>query len=53
MSRYRLRPSVAQEAMLLGHCAQARYVWNLCDVRKLNRNTGEVRIPKAGWVRFR
>ena len=136
MSRYRLRPSVAQEAMLLGHCAQARYVWNLCveqeshwragrgkmpgfagrcrqlsearaaepwlaegsvivqqqairdhdqamrnyyagthrrpswrkagrdegfrivhlkphDVRKLNRNTGEVHIPKAGWVRFR
>jgi putative transposase len=136
MSRYRLRPSAAQEAMLLGHCAQTRYVWNLCveqeshwrlgrgkmpgfagrcrqlsearaaepwlaegsvivqqqairdhdqamrnyyagthrhpswrkagrdegfrivhlkprDVRKLNRNTGEVRIPKAGWVRFR
>jgi transposase len=23
------------------------------DVRRLNRNTGEVRIPKAGWVRFR
>ena len=136
MSRYRLRPSPAQEAMLLGHCAHARYVWNLCveqeshwrpgrakmpgfagrcrqlsearaaepwlaagsvivqqqairdhdqamrnyyagthrrpswrkagrnegfrvvhlkpgDVRRLNRNTGEVRIPKAGWVRFR
>src|SRR5207244_3908648 len=126
----------AQEATLLGHCAHARYVWNLCveqesqwrpgrakmpgfagrcrqlsearaaepwlaagsvivqqqairdhdqairnyyagthrrpswrkagrnegfrivhlkpgDVRRLNRNTGEVRIPKAGWVRFR
>jgi transposase len=136
MSRYRLRPSAAQEAVLLGHCAHARYVWNLCveqeshwrpgrgkmpgfagrcrqlsaaraaepwlaagsvivqqqairdhdqamrsyyagthrrpswrkagrdegfrivhlkphDVRRLNRNTGEVRIPKAGWVRFR
>jgi transposase len=136
MSRYRLRPSPAQEAVLLGHCAHARYVWNLCveqeshwrpgrakmpgfpgrcrqlsearaaepwlaagsvvvqqqairdhdqamrnyyagmhrrpswrkagrdegfrivhmkprDVRRLNRNTGEVRIPKAGWVRFR
>jgi len=23
------------------------------DVRRLNRNTAEVRIPKAGWVRFR
>jgi transposase len=136
MSRYRLRPSAAQEAVLLGHCAHARYVWNLCveqeshwrpgrgkmpgfagrcrqlsaaraaepwlaagsvivqqqairdhdqamrsyyagmhrrpswrkagrdegfrivhlkpsDVRRLNRNTGKVRIPKAGWVRFR
>jgi putative transposase len=136
MSRYWLRPSVAQEAIMLGHCAHARYVWNLCveqeshwrpgrakmpgfaarcrqlsearaaepwlaagsvivqqqairdhdqatrnyyagthrrpswrkagrdegfrivhlkprDVRRLNRKTGEVRIPKAGWVRFR
>ena len=136
MSRYRLRPSAAQEATLLGHCAHARYVRNLCveqeshwrpgrgkmpgfagrcrqlsearaaepwlaagsvivqqqairdhdqamrnyyagthrrpswrkagrdegfrivhlkpgDVRRLNRKTGEVRVPKAGWVRFR
>jgi putative transposase len=136
MSRYRLRPSSAQQAIMAGHCAHARYVWNLCveqeshwrpgratmpgfagrcrqlsearaaepwlaagsvivqqqairdhdqamrnyyagthrrpswrkagrdegfrivhltprDVRRLNRNTGEVRIPRAGWVRFR
>jgi transposase len=136
MSRYRLQPTAAQEAVLLGHCAHARYVWNLCveqesqwrpgrgpmpgfagrcrqlsearaaepwlaggsvivqqqairdhdqamrnyyagthrhpswrkagrdegfrivhlksgDVRRLSRNAGEVRIPKAGWVRFR
>jgi len=136
MSRYRLTPSAAQEAALLGHCADARFVWNLCieqeshwrpgrgkmpgfagrcrqlsgaradnpwlaagsvivqhqairdhdqamrnffagthrrpswrkagrdegfrivhlkpgDVRRLNRNTGQVRVPKAGWVRFR
>jgi putative transposase len=136
MSRYRLRPTAAQETVLLGHCAQARYVWNLCveqeshwrpgrgpmpgfsgrcrqlsearaenpwlaegsvivqqqavrdhdqamkyffagthrrpswrksgrdegfrivhvkpgHVRRLNRNTGEVWVPKAGWVRFR
>jgi putative transposase len=135
MSRYRLRPSAAQQAIMAGHCAHARYVWNLCveqeshwrpgratmpgfaarcrqlsearaaepwlaagsvivqqqairdhdqamrnyyagthrrpswrkagrdegfrivhlkpgDVRRLNRRTGEVRIPKAGWVRF-
>ena len=136
MSRYRLRPSASQQAIMVGRCAHARYVWNLCveqeshwrpgrakmpgfagrcrqlsearaaepwlaggsvivqqqairdhdqamrnyyagthrrpswrkagrdegfrivhlkpgDVRRLNRNTGEVRIPKAGWVRFR
>jgi putative transposase len=136
MSRYRLHPSPEQEAILLGHCAHARYVWNLAveqqawwrpgrtsapgylaqcrqltaaraehawlregsqmvqqqalrdfahamagyfagthrrprwrkagrnegfrivavkpgDVRRLNRKTGEVRIPKVGWVRFR
>ena len=136
MSRYRLRPSPAQQAVLLGPCAHARYVWNLCveqdshwrpgrgpmpgfagrfrqlsaaradnpwlaggsvivqqqairdhaqamaafftgphrrpswrkagrdegfrivhvkpgDVRRLNRNTAEVRVPKAGWMRFR
>ena len=29
MSRYRLYPSPEQEAVLLGHCAQARYVWKL------------------------
>ncbi len=23
------------------------------DVRRLNRKTGEVRVPKAGWLRFR
>ena len=30
MSRYRLEPSPAQEAILLRHCSDARYVWNLC-----------------------
>jgi putative transposase len=29
MSRYRLCPTAAQEAALLDHCANARYVWNL------------------------
>ena len=29
MSRYRLLPSPAQEVVLRGHCAQARFVWNL------------------------
>jgi transposase len=136
MSRYRLLPSPAQQAVLRDHCAHARYVWNLAveqhrhwrpgrtsapgyleqcrqltaaraehpwlaagsqmvqqqalrdfaqatanhvggthhrpswrkagrnegfrvvavkpgGVRRLSRHTGEVRVPKAGWVRFR
>jgi putative transposase len=28
-------------------------VVGLSDVRRLNRNWGEVKVPKAGWVRFR
>jgi putative transposase len=136
MSRYRLVPSPAQEAVLRDHCAHARFAWNLAveqqswwrpgrasapgyleqcrqltaaraehgwlragsqmvqqqalrdhaqatgaffagthrrpswrkagrnegfrivairpdQVRRLSRKTGAVRIPKAGWVRFR
>src|ERR1700685_3534977 len=140
MSRYRLIPTPAQEAVLRDHCGHARYVWNLAveqhswwhpgrksapgylqqcrqltqaraghpwlaagshtvqqqalrdfaqamaacfdpgnparrpswrkagrhegfritgqrgrqwDVRRLSRNTGQVWVPKAGWVRFR
>jgi putative transposase len=138
MSRYRLLPSTAQQAVLQNHCAHARFVWNLAveqhrhwhpgrqsapgyleqcrqltaaraenpwlaagfqrvqqqalrdfaqamaayfdprnpagrpswrkpgrdegfrvvavkpsQVRRLSRHVGEVRIPKAGWVRFR
>jgi putative transposase len=140
MSRYRLLPTPAQEAVLRRHCSHARYVWNLAveqhqhwrpgrtgapgyleqcrqltqaraehawlaegsqmvqqqalrdfaaamaaffdprhparrptwrkvgraegfrivgkrgrqwDVRRLSRKTGEVWVPKAGWVRFR
>jgi putative transposase len=140
MSRYRLLPTPAQEAVLRDNCAHARYVWNLAieqhtqwhpgranapgyleqcrqltkaraeytwlaagsqmvqqqalrdfaqamvaffdpgnptgrptwrkagrdegfrivgkrgpqwDVRRVSRHVGEVRVPKAGWVRFR
>ena len=138
MPRYRLQPTREQETVLLRHCSDARYVWNLAveqhawwrpgrrsapgyleqcrqltaaragnpwlaggsqtvqqqalrdfaramagffagthgrpswrkagrdegfrvtgrrgrqwDVRRLNRNWGQVRVPKAGWVRFR
>jgi putative transposase len=138
MSRYRVYPTPEQESVLMQHCRDARYVWNLAaeqhawwrpgrkpapgyleqsrqltaaradnpwlvegsqtvqqqalrdfahamegffagthgrpswrkaghdegfrvtgqrgkhwDVRRLNRNWGEVKVPKAGWVRFR
>jgi putative transposase len=139
MSRYRLLPTPAQEAVLRDHCGHARYVWNLAveqhshwrpgragapgyleqcrqltqaraghpwlaagsqtvqqqalrdfaqamtaffdpgnpagrpswrkagrhegfrivgrgrqwDVRRVSRKVGQVRVPKAGWVRFR
>jgi len=136
MSRYRLLPSPAQEAVLRDHCGHARFVWNLAveqhrhwrpgrasapgyleqcrqlttacsehpwlaagsqmvqqqalrdfaqamanyfggshgrpswrkagrdegfrvvavkpgQVRRLSRHVGQVRVPKAGWVRFR
>jgi putative transposase len=136
MPRYRLEPTRRQDDALLRHCADARYVWNLCveqetwwrrgraqmpgftercrqltaarkdnpwlaegsvivqqqairdyeqamarflagthrrpkwrrrsedegfrivairagDMRRLNRNWGEVKVPKVGWVRFR
>jgi hypothetical protein len=29
MARYRMYPTAAHVAVLLEHCAQARYVWNL------------------------
>jgi transposase len=29
MSRYRLKPTPAQEAVLRDHCGHARYIWNL------------------------
>jgi len=140
MSRYRLLPTPAQEAVLRDHCAHARFTWNLAveqhahwrpgranapgyleqcrqltqaraehawlaagsqmvqqqalrdfaqamtafyaphnparlptwrkagrdegfrivgergrqwDIRRLSRHVGEVRVPKAGWIRFR
>jgi putative transposase len=86
MPRYRLQPTREQETILLRHCSDARYVWNLAVeqhawwrpgrrsapgyleqsrqltaaragnlwlVRRLSRNWGQVRVPKAGWVRFR
>jgi hypothetical protein len=45
MSRYRLRPSAAQEAIMLGHCAHARYVWNLCAEQESHWRPGRAKMP--------
>ena len=45
MSRYRLIPSPAQEAVLRGHCAHARYVWNLAVEQHSHWHSGRTRAP--------
>ena len=45
MFRYRLLPSPAQEAVLRGHCAHARYVWNLAVERYQHWRPGRKGAP--------
>jgi transposase len=45
MSRYRLLPSPAQEAVLRGHCAHARYVWNLAVEQHEHWRPGRATAP--------
>lgn len=45
MSRYRLLPSPVQEAMLRGHCAHARYVWNLAVEQHTHWHPGRTSPP--------
>ncbi|MDP9844109.1 RNA-guided endonuclease InsQ/TnpB family protein [Streptosporangium lutulentum] len=45
MSRYRLRPSPAQEAVLLEHCGHARYVWNLAVEQHTHWQRGRASAP--------
>src|SRR3984893_11250726 len=45
MSRYRLLPSPAQEAMLRGHCTHARYVWNLAVEQHQHWRPGRKSAP--------
>jgi putative transposase len=47
MSRYRLSPTPAQEDVLLGHCAHARYVWNLAVEQRSWWQPGR---PAPGFV---
>src|SRR6516165_11675379 len=45
MSRYRLFPASAQEAVLRGHCAHARYIWNLAVEQHAHWHPGRTSAP--------
>jgi len=45
MSRYRLEPTPAQETILLRHCSDARYVWNLWVEQQSWWRPGSGRMP--------
>ena len=45
MSRYRLVPTPAQEAVLRDHCGHARYVWNLAVEQHAHWRPGRASAP--------
>jgi putative transposase len=45
MSRYRLLPTPAQEAVLRDHCGHARYVWNLAVEQHQHWHPGRASAP--------
>ena len=45
MSRYRLLPTSAQEAVLVNHCGHARYVWNLAVEQHQHWHPGRKSAP--------
>ena len=45
MSRYRLLPSPAQEAVLRDHCGHARFVWNLAVEQHRHWHPGRASAP--------
>ena len=45
MSRFRLLPTPAQEAVLRDHCAHARYVWNLAVEQHAHWHPGRKSAP--------
>ncbi len=45
MSRYRLHPTPAQEAVLRDHCGHARYVWNLAVEQHSHWRPGRRNAP--------
>ncbi len=48
MSRYRLTPTPAQQAVLARHCAHARYVWNLAAEQQSWWRPGRGTAPGYG-----
>jgi putative transposase len=48
MSRFRLLPTPTQQAVLRGHCAHARYVWNLAVEQHAHWRRGRKSAP--GYV---
>jgi putative transposase len=44
MSRYRLQPTPAQEAVLVQHCSHARFVWNLAVSTDLAQRFDVIRV---------
>src|ERR1700688_1179574 len=49
MSRYRLLPTPAQEAVLRDHCGHARFVWNLAVEQHQHWHPGRMSAP--GYLR--
>jgi len=45
MSRYRLNPAPAQEAVLRDHCGHARYIWNLAVEQHSHWHLGRASAP--------
>src|SRR2546427_12937251 len=45
MSRYRLLPTPAQEAVLRDHCAHARFTWNLAMEQHAHWRLGRASAP--------
>ncbi len=45
MSRYRLNPAPAQEAVLRDHCGHARYIWNLAVEQHSHWHPGRPSAP--------
>jgi len=45
MSRYRLLPTPAQQAVLQSHCAHARFIWNLAVEQHSHWHPGRTSAP--------